>query len=120
MTTTIDRVRLAEAYLDGGDALAAFDMLAEPREELEGHSAGTFLLARTYYHTAQLGLAQETLERLVEAEPTDHYARFLLGRTLERRSRPAEAVRHYRLALAMAEEPEYRERLERALERAGR
>jgi hypothetical protein len=112
MVTTIDRFRLAEAYLDGGDPLQALDMLEPLREELDGNVAGQLLLARAYYHSAQLGRAQVTLERLVDSAPSDHYARFLLGRTLERRSRPADALPHYRLAAAMAPDPEYRERLD--------
>lgn len=112
MATTVDRIRLAEAYLDGGDPLQALDILTPLRAELDGHAAGQLLLARVYYHSAQLGRAQTTLEHLVELEPTDHYARFLLGRTLERRNRPAEAVAHYRLAVAMSGQAEYRDRLE--------
>jgi thioredoxin-like negative regulator of GroEL len=118
MYTTIDRFRLAEAYLDGGDALRAVDELAALGDELDGHAAGQLLLARAYYHSAQLARAQEVLERLVAAAPTDHYARFLLGRTCERRSRPAEALAHYRLAAAMSGRPEYRERIEGVRERA--
>lgn len=112
MTAIIDRVRLAEAYLEGGDPLQALDMLEPLHEELDGHSAGQLLLARAYYHSAQLGRAQATLEHLVELAPTDHYARFLLGRTLERRNRPAEALTHYQLALAMTGRAEYRDRVE--------
>lgn len=112
MATTIDRIRLAEAYLDGGNPLQALEMLAPLEEELDGHAAGQLLIARAYYHSAQLGRARATLEKLVELVPTDHYARFLLGRTLERQSRPADAASHYQLAAAMSEEPEYRERLE--------
>jgi tetratricopeptide (TPR) repeat protein len=112
MATTIDRFRLAEAYLDGGDPLQALDMLEPLHQELDGNAAGQLLLARAYYHSAQLGRAQATLERLVDSAPSDHYARFLLGRTLERRNQPAAALTHYQLAAAMAAHPEYRERLE--------
>jgi hypothetical protein len=112
VVTTGDRVRLAEAYLDAGDALQALDMLSPLHQELDGNHAGQLLLARAYYHSAQLGRAQTTLERLVDSAPSDHYARFLLGRTLERRHRPAAALMHYRLAAAMATNPEYHERLD--------
>jgi hypothetical protein len=112
MVTTVDRVRLAEAYLDSGEALQALDMLAPLHDELAGNQAGQLLLARAYYHSAQLGRAQATLERLVDSAPSDHYARFLLGRTLERRHQPDAALTHFRLAAAMATNPEYRERIE--------
>ena len=35
MTAIIDRVRLAEAYLEGGDPLQALDMLEPLHEELD-------------------------------------------------------------------------------------
>jgi hypothetical protein len=47
VATTTNRLRLAEAYLDGGDPLQALDMLAQLREELDGQAAGQLLLART-------------------------------------------------------------------------
>lgn len=112
MANSIDRIRLAAAYLDAGNPLQALDMLAPLHQELDGNAAGQLLLARAYYHSAQLGRAQATLERLVDAAPSDHYARFLLGRTLERRNQLAAALTRYRLAAAMAADPEYRERLE--------
>ena len=43
---------------------------------------------------------------------SEHYARFLLGRTLERAHRAGEALPHYRVAAAMSADPEYRERLD--------
>lgn len=110
--TTIDRFRTAEFHLAAGNPLRALEELAPLHEELDGHSAGQLLLARAYYHSAQLGRARSTLERLVEREPTDHYARFLLGRTLERQSRYAEAATHYQVAVALRDDPDYRERLE--------
>lgn len=117
MIVTVERVRLAEAYLDAGEALQAHDMLVEHRDELATSTAGLLLLARVYYRTAQLGRAEETLRLLVEQAPADHYARFLLGRTLERAHRPAEAAAHYRVAAAMSGDPEYRERLDAVLAR---
>jgi len=40
-------------------------MLAPLREELDGQAGGQLLLARAYYHSAQLGRAQATLVNLV-------------------------------------------------------
>lgn len=118
--TPIDRVRLAQAYLDGGDPLQALDMLAPLHEELDGHAAGQLLLARANYHSAQLGRAQATLEHLIESEPTDHYARFMLGRTLERQNKPLAALTHYQIAVTMTGRTEYRERLEEVQARLAR
>lgn len=49
------------------------------------------LLARSYYHSAQLGRAEKAARALVEADPTDVYAVLLLARTLQRRGRHADA-----------------------------
>ncbi|MEJ2863704.1 hypothetical protein [Actinomycetospora flava] len=49
----------------------------------------------------QLERAEQTLCDLLADAPADGYARLLLGRTLQRRSRHAEAATHLRLAAAM-------------------
>ena len=49
------------------------------------------LLARAYYHSAQLGRAEAAARALVEQDPTDVYAVLLLARTLQRRGRHPEA-----------------------------
>ncbi|HEX5087737.1 MAG TPA: tetratricopeptide repeat protein [Nocardioides sp.] len=60
------------------------------------------LRAWAYLLRAQLGPAEEELERLVDEDPTDVWARHALGRALERQSRYAEALPHLRLAAAMS------------------
>jgi hypothetical protein len=58
------------------------------------------------------------LRLLVERDPTDHYARFVLGRTLERKGRPDQALPHLRMAAAMHPSAEYQEAVNRVAERA--
>jgi Flp pilus assembly protein TadD len=106
-----ERYRLAEAYLDAGDPLEALRLLEPLTDELRMHAGGQLLLGRAYYHSAQLGRAQEALERAVEMAPTDAYARFALGRTLQRRSRHDEAKVHFRVAAALDSRPEFLERV---------
>ncbi len=65
---------------------------------LHGTAELRLLLARAYFHSAQLGRAEAVLVRLVEEEPTDAYAHLLLGRTLQRAGRRAEAARPLALA----------------------
>jgi hypothetical protein len=48
---------------------------------------------------------------VIELDPTDHYALFALGRTLQRMSRHSEAQTQLRLAVAMNPLPEYQEAL---------
>jgi Flp pilus assembly protein TadD len=69
---------------------------AEPANE-----AALELLARSYFGSAQLARAEETLLRLVELAPANGWARRALARTLERQSRAEEAVAHHRLADAL-------------------
>ncbi|GAA3134686.1 DsbA family oxidoreductase [Streptosporangium carneum] len=112
-------LRHAEALLDARDPLGALEML---RPLLDGHGddpAVRLLAARAYFGSAQLGRARQTLESLLERAPGDHYARFLLGRTLERSNRHAEALPHLRMAAAMSSDPEYAGAVRRAQERAG-
>jgi Flp pilus assembly protein TadD len=54
--------------------------------------------------------------RLVQLDPADHYAHAGLGRTLQRRHRHREAIRHLRIASALSPEPWYAEALRRAEE----
>lgn len=42
---------------------------------------------------------------MLERDPVEHYARLMLGRTLERQGRPEDAAPHLRMASAMSGEP---------------
>ncbi|EST37676.1 hypothetical protein N566_11670 [Streptomycetaceae bacterium MP113-05] len=76
--------------------------LLRPLVDAEPNQLGTrLLLARAYYHSAQLGRAETELRAVLEQDPAEAYAHLVLGRTLERRNRPVEAIRHLRLAEAM-------------------
>ncbi|MDI3387843.1 tetratricopeptide repeat protein [Streptomyces sp. B-S-A8] len=81
---------------------AAARLLAEVVEEFPEHTAARMLLARAYYHSAQLGRAEAELRELVERDPVDAYAHLLLGRTLERQSRKEEAAPWLRMARAFS------------------
>ena len=97
--------RMALGWLDGGRPLEALQMLEPRAAELRGSAAGALLLGRAYYRSAQLRKAEEELRRAVELAPADSYARYLLGRTLQRQSRHADALPHLRLAAA--QNPDY-------------
>ncbi|MCE3552631.1 tetratricopeptide repeat protein [Pseudonocardia sp. RS11V-5] len=99
--------RLAEGSLEAGRPLEALELLAPLVDELRDTAAGALLLGRAYYRSAQLRRAEETLTKAVELAPSDPYARYLLGRTLQRQSRHADALPHLRLAAA--QDPAYAE-----------
>ena len=81
------------------------------------------LRAWAYFKSAQLQRAEADLVVLVETSPTDVWARFALGRVLERQSRYADALPHLRLAAVMSGDAEHEAgvlRVERRLaERSG-
>jgi predicted Zn-dependent protease len=109
----------AQIFLEMGDPAQAARLL-EPVAEQEPHNVSVrLLLARAYYHSAQLRRAEAEFRAVTELDPVEDYARFCLGRTLERQSRHAEALPHFRLAAAMRPDPEYLDTLSRAESRAG-
>jgi predicted Zn-dependent protease len=99
--------RRAVIFFDAGDSITAAKIL-EPIVEAEPTNFDVrLLLARAYYHSAQLRRAEAQLRILAERNPSDHYVQFVLGRTLERQNRPAEALPHLRIASAMHPSEEY-------------
>lgn len=98
------RISLARGSFDRGEHLAASRTLAELVEEAEHSDIGhrltdlRLLLARAYYHSAQLGRAEQALAQVLQEDPTDGYAHLLLGRTLQRAGRHEDAKRSLALA----------------------
>ncbi|GAA0975417.1 tetratricopeptide repeat protein [Acrocarpospora macrocephala] len=99
--------KLAEEYERGRlffglkDYIGAARILAEVVAEAPDDLAARLLLARAYYHSAQLGRAESELRLILERDPVEEYAYLLLGRTLERQSRPEDAAPYLRLHAAM-------------------
>ena len=104
---TDPRIDLHSEYLRA-DLFLAVGRPAEAARVLEpvvaaepGNQAALELLARSYFGSAQLVRAEQALTRLVELAPANGWARRALARTLERQSRPADAVVHHRVADAL-------------------
>jgi tetratricopeptide (TPR) repeat protein len=97
--------------------------LLDPAIEAEPFSTSLRTLrAWAYFQSAQLERAEGELETLVERCPTDVWARFALGRVLERQSRYADALPHLRLAAVMSGDAEHEAgvlRVERRLAESG-
>lgn len=97
----------ARALLEASSPRKAIEIL-DPAIEAEPRSASLRTLrAWAYFQSAQLNRAEAELSTLVEENPTDVWARFALGRVLERQSRYAEALPHLRLAAVMSGDPEH-------------
>ncbi|MEU6929053.1 tetratricopeptide repeat protein [Streptomyces sp. 2RAF24] len=94
----------AQLFFEAKEYLTAVRILRGLVAEHPDQTAQRLLLARAYYHSAQLSRAEEELRTVLERDPVEHYARLMLGRTLERQGRAAEAAPHLRMAAAMAGE----------------
>jgi predicted Zn-dependent protease len=118
-----DVYRKAWGLLEARSPQRAIEIL-DPALDAEPTSASLRTLrAWAYFQTAQLARAEQDLTRLVQECPTDVWARFALGRALERQSRYADALPHLRLAAVMSGDPEHEAgvlRVERRLVESGK
>ncbi len=60
------------------------------------------VLGRSYFMSRQWIPAAATFERLLEVDPSAHYAHYALGQTLKRLGQAGRARLHLRLALALS------------------
>jgi predicted Zn-dependent protease len=104
LETTSARWARAQYLFDARDYAGAAELLTDVVAEHPDQTGPRLLLARAYYHSAQLHRAEEQLRAIVERNPVDDYACLLLGRTLERQSRHDEAAPWLRMAAAFAAE----------------
>ncbi|MET8978233.1 tetratricopeptide repeat protein [Streptomyces sp. NPDC004539] len=95
-----ERWERAGLLFEAKDYIGAAKLLTDVVKEFPEQTAPRLLLARAYYHSAQLGRAEQQLRRIVERDPVEHYAHLMLGRTLERQGRHAEAQPWLRMAAA--------------------
>lgn len=103
--------RQAEALVENRRPLDALKAL-QPVLDADPDKPSVQLLAgRAYFHSAQLNHAEQAFTRVLELDPSDHYARFVLGRTLQRLGRLREALGQLRMAWAMNPVPEYQDAL---------
>lgn len=104
-TGMAERYQRARGLFEHGEYQAAAEELSrlvdtsayEP--PLHGTTELRLLLARSYFHSAQLGRAETVTRAILVDDPDEAYANLLLGRTLQRQGRAAEAKPH----LVMAE-----------------
>lgn len=101
MFTTFDTLRFAEDLFAERDYRTAARHLTEVVAADPRNASAQLLLARAYYHSAQLRGAERAARAVLELDPTDAYAHLLLARTLQRANRADEATGHLALAEAM-------------------
>lgn len=99
--TTDRRWDRATFHAELGQWIEAAQVLTELVGEEPDATAARLLLARAYFHSAQLGPAEQEARTLVGTNPADGYAQLLLGRALARQSRHDEAAGPLKLAAAL-------------------
>ena len=82
-------------------AQAAVVLERADREE-PGKASILEALGRAYYNSGQHERSRETFERLLDIDPSAHYAHFALGQSLKQLGRRDEARTHLRLACALS------------------
>jgi predicted Zn-dependent protease len=109
--STFEAFRRAEALLSERRPLEALRELRAVLDAAPDVPSVQLLAGRAYLGSAQLHRAEEAFRKVLEVDPSDHYARFALGKTLQRQSRFAEALAQLRMAAVMNPSPEYQEAL---------
>jgi predicted Zn-dependent protease len=103
--------RRAEMLIARSRPLDALQALGPVLENQPNHASVQLLAGRAYLDSAQLQRAEEAFGRVLDIDPADHYARFALGKALQRQGRLAEAHAQLKMAAAMDPRPEYQEAL---------
>ena len=97
-----EKWRRAGLFFEAKDYAEAARILEGVVTELPEQVDVRLLLARAYYHSAQLRRAEAQLREVIDRDPVEHYAHLMLGRTLERQGRAEEAKPWLRIADAFA------------------
>lgn len=100
--TAAERWERARQFFDAKEYATSARILAALADEVPEQVAPRLLLARAYYYSAQLRRAEAELRTVIALDPVEQYARLLLGRTLERQGRNADAAPHLRMAAALS------------------
>ena len=109
--STFEAFRKAEALMAQRRPLEALRELKQVLAEAGEAPSVQLLAGRAYLGSAQLNRAEEAFRKVLDLDPSDHYARFALGKTLQRQARLPEALAQLRMAVAMNPSPEYQEAL---------
>lgn len=108
---TVESFRRAESLLAARKPLEALRALSPVLDSQPDEASVHLLAGRAYLDSAQLQRAEAAFVRVIEIDPSDHYARFALGKALQRQGRLPEAQTQLRMAAAMDPRPEYQEAL---------
>ena len=108
---TVEAFRRAESLVAQRRPWEALRVLQPVLDIAEDKPSVQLLLGRAYLFSAQFRRAERAFLRVIELDPSDHYARLVLARTLQRQGRLREAHGQVRMAAAMNPDPAYQEAL---------
>lgn len=110
-STTFDSFRRAELLMAQRRPLDAVQALLPVLAAQPDDVSVQLLAGRAFLDSAQLRRAEAAFTRVLELDPADHYARFALGKALQRQGRLTESLAQLRMASVMDPRPEYQEAL---------
>lgn len=108
---TVEAFRRAESLVAARRPWEALRVLRPVLDVAEDKPSVQLLLGRAYLFSAQFRRAELAFLRVLELDPSDHYARLVLGRTLQRQGRLREARSQVQMAATMNPDPAYQEAL---------
>jgi tetratricopeptide (TPR) repeat protein len=101
MESTYDLFSRGRELLEAGDYHAAVVPLARARDRDPEPTSIREALGRAFFHTQRYEQARGEFEAIVERAPTNDYALFCLGRSLQKLGRHDEACRPLALAACL-------------------
>ncbi|HEY1972429.1 MAG TPA: tetratricopeptide repeat protein [Pseudonocardia sp.] len=107
--STFQSFRRAENLLAQHRPLDAVQALLPVLASQPDDASVQLLAGRAFLDSAQLRRAEAAFTKVLEIDPADHYARFALGKALQRQGRFTESLAQLRMASAMDPRPEYQD-----------
>jgi tetratricopeptide (TPR) repeat protein len=100
--TAYELLQRGQALLEGRHHAQAAIVLERADRAEPGKGSILEALGRAYFNSGQHESARATFARLLELDPSAHYAHYALGQSLKRLGRRDEAGTHLRLAVALS------------------
>ena len=101
MSDTYDLFQQGKAHLRNGRAAQATVALEKAKRREPEKASIREALGIAYFRIRRWQEAEAEFRAVLDLSPTDHYAHYALGRTLDKQGREAEANGHYKLASSM-------------------
>ena len=112
MTDAYDHFQQGKAHLKDGMAAQATVALEKAKKLEPAKASIREALGIAYFRIQRWQEAEAEFRAVLELAPTDDYAHYALGRSLEKQGRDAEANGHYKLASSLSPDSEtYAERI---------